>query len=225
MTVLDEAYERLSGAWLENQQGFVNHGPMVCEALYVMGLEEEVVAWADRSARPQRHISDRPSGGGRITDWQESLGKFSMLDDWVDHFELSIAEAGWRDTLATWVPRLMPSMGTLLFHSLIRTAHATRAIASAETEPRSQELAFSLGYWAARYGYGRTVLPVTEAAQNDPETEPLDAVRAALGELASKAARRYVSHPDIFTLHGVTGAMAVHLLAPHVDLKDARASV
>lgn len=70
MTVLDEAYQRLSGAWLENQHGFVNHGPMVCAALYTLGLDDQVVAWADRSSRPQREVTGRRAGGGRITEWR-----------------------------------------------------------------------------------------------------------------------------------------------------------
>ena len=225
MTVLDEAYERLSGAWLENQQGFVNHGPMVCEALYTLGLEDEIVAWADRSSRPQREVAGRRPGRSEITEWRESLGTFSLLDDWVDHFELAIADSGWRQTVATWVPRLMPSMGTLLFHSLIRTAHITRAIASAETEPRVHELAFSLGYWAARYDYGQQALPATAAPEPDLEAQPIETIRAEIGDLAARSAHRFVTQPDIFTLHGVTGAMAVHLLAEHVSVMDAQASV
>lgn len=225
MTVLDEAYERLSDAWLENQQGFVNHGPMVCEALYTLGLEDQVVAWADRSSRPQRDLTVRRPGRSRITEWPESLGTFSLLDDWVDHFELAIAGEGWRETVATWAPRLMPSMGTLLFHSLIRTAHITRAIACGETEPRAHELAFSLGYWAARYGHGRQALPVIAPPESDLEAQPIETIRAEIGDLAAKAAHRFVAHPDIFTLHGVTGAMAVHLLAEHVSVMDAQSSV
>jgi hypothetical protein len=43
MTVLDEAYERLQDAWLEDQRGFVNHGPMSCEALFANLFRSRVV--------------------------------------------------------------------------------------------------------------------------------------------------------------------------------------
>ena len=227
MTVLDEAYERLSSAWLENERGFVNHGPMACEALSVMGLDTEVVAWADRSAQPHRAGTNRAVGSGRITDWGQSLGNFAMLEEWVGHFDRSIRESGWRDTVAVWVPRLMPSMSTKLFHAMIRTAHATRSIDTVETEPRRRELAFSLGYWAARFesrpGASSPGVPGHGARLTQEITG--EDVQRQLAGIATGAARRFVSRPDIFTLHGVTGAMAVHLLAPHVPVAAARASV
>jgi hypothetical protein len=39
-----------------------------------------------------------------------------------------INEDGWPDAVATWVPRLMPALRIALFHGVIRTAHAVRAI-------------------------------------------------------------------------------------------------
>jgi hypothetical protein len=159
MTVLDEAYERLKGAWVEDQRGFVNHGPMACEALFAMGLDEEVVAWANRGAQSHRARTDHRACGGVITAWQDHLGQFFLLHGWVTHFEVTIDKVGWRDTVATWAPRLMPSLETKLFHALIRTAHATGAVENADTGPRRHELAVALGYWAAGYGDGRRIIP------------------------------------------------------------------
>jgi hypothetical protein len=225
MTVLDEAYERLEGAWLEDQRGFVNHGPMACEALFAMGLEDEVVAWADRSAQPHRDTTVRRTRGGVGPDWQEHLGRFSMLEEWVTHFELAIEEGGWRDTVATWVPRLSPSMETKLFHPLIRTAHATRAIGSADTAPRRHELAFALGYWASRYSPGAKRVVQGETTFGAERDSGVDEIRARIGELAAGAARRFVAHPDVYTLHGVTSAMAVHLLAGQLPTAAARSGL
>ncbi len=50
MTALDEAYERLATAWLENSIGFVNHDPMACEALSALGLDDQIVPWLVRNA-------------------------------------------------------------------------------------------------------------------------------------------------------------------------------
>ena len=121
---------------------------MACEALFAMGFDEEVVTWANRSAQPHRARTDHRGRGGVITAWQDHLGQFFLLDEWITHFEHTIDEVGWRDTVATWAPRLMPSLETKLFHALIRTAHATRAVENADTSPRRHELALALGYWA-----------------------------------------------------------------------------
>ena len=129
----------------------MNHGPLACEALFARGLEDEVMDWANRSARPARDTPVRTTSGSVVKGWQDELGHLSMLEEWVTHFEISIDDAGWRDTVATWVPRLMPSIAAKLFHPLIRTAHATRAIEELDTGPRLRELAFALGYWTARY--------------------------------------------------------------------------
>ena len=37
---------------------------------------------------------------------------------------------------------------------------------------------------------------------------------------AADGARRYLARPDIFHLHGVTGAMAVEILAAHIPATD-----
>jgi hypothetical protein len=224
MTVLDEAYERLKTAWLEDQRGFVNHGPMACEALFAMGLDEEVVAWAYRSAQPHRARTGHRGRGGVITAWQDHLGQFFLLDEWITHFEHTIDEVGWRDTVATWAPRLMPSVETKLFHALIRTAHATRAVENADTSPRRHELAVALGYWAARYGDGRRMTPTEVTTRNQETDLGVDEILKEIADLAARAAHRFVASPDVFTLHGVTGAMAVHLLAGHIPAPAAQAA-
>ena len=48
----------------------------------------------------------------------------------------------------------MPGAGSVLFHVEIRTAHAARALGEQQTPQRLNELAYALGYWAARYGGG-----------------------------------------------------------------------
>jgi hypothetical protein len=204
-TALDEAFERLSSAGFELPNGFINHGPMACEALAALGFEETLDSWARRFAR----------AGGTAVDpvapvdfeWQEALGSYTRLPEWIGYFERSIAEFGWPTVVEVWVPRLMPSLAIALFHAAIRTAHAVRAIDAADTGPRQAELARALGYWAARFTVGQ------------PVSEPIGAegdIRLAVVEAAADGARHYLSRPNILNLHGVTGAMAVELFVDHI---------
>jgi hypothetical protein len=43
----------------------------------------------------------------------------------------------------------------------------------------------------------------------------------AVVRAAADGARRYLARPDIFHLHGVTGAMAVEILAAHIRPRTA----
>jgi len=117
--------------------------------------------------------------------------------------------------VATWVPRLMPALRTALFHGAIRTAHAVRAIDTTDTPPRRGELARALGYWAARYREGQPAVPLPAAGD----------VQLAIVRAAADGARRYLARPDIFHLHGVTGAMAVEILAAHLPAADGAAAL
>ena len=204
-TALDEAFERLSSAGFELPNGFINHGPMACEALAAVGCDEALDSWARRFAN---------AGGIGVDpvapvdfDWQESLGAYQKLPEWIGYFERSIAEFGWPTVVEIWVPRLMPSLAIALFHAAIRTAHAVRAIDAADTEPRQAELARALGYWAARFEVGQ---PVSDAVIVEEE------IRLAVVDAAAEGARHYLSRPNILNLHGVTGAMAVELLVDHI---------
>jgi hypothetical protein len=210
---LDEAFERLAYAGFELPNGFVNHGAMACEALAVLGFEEELDGWARRFAR---------AGGSSVEpvlvttfEWGEALGDYRRLPEWVGHFTAEIDDEGWPHVVEVWVPRLMPALATALFHGAIRTGHAVRAISAADTTARRQELARALGYWAARFRPGQPAGPPTE----------VEDVKAAVVSAAAAGAGYFVGEPNIFHLHGVTGAMAVELLAPHVAREAAAAGL
>ena len=203
--VLDEAYDRLAWAGFELPNGFVNHGPMACEALATLGRDDEVDEWARRFAQ---------AGGTAVEpvrtasfDWQDALGDYRRLPEWIGYLEASIADDGWRAVVEGWVPRLMPGLAVALFHGAIRTAHAVRALDAAETPARQAELARALGYWAARFRPGQA--PVGDEGEVE---DPSLAVTRAAGD----GARRYLSRPDILNLHGVTGAMAVQIFVDHI---------
>ena len=217
--VLDEAYDRMAASDFELPNGFVNHGPMACEALAILGCDDRIDAWARLSvAATGEGPAPIPPAGGTF-DWRDALGHYDRLPEWLGHFDTAIADSGWPAVVGDWVPRLMPALSTALFHGAIRTAHAVRAVAATDTPARRSELARALGYWAARYRAG------------EPPTGPLPSTAAGrtIGEAATAEAalgsRHYLAAPNIFNLHGVTGAMAVELLASHLAPEDAAAAL
>src|SRR5258708_12599904 len=104
----------------------------------------------------------------------------------------------------------MPARRPGLFRGAIRPAPAVRAVAAVDTPPRRGELARALGYWAARYRAGQPASPLPPAGD----------LRMAVVRAAADGARRYLARPDIVHLHGVTGAMAVEILAAHIPATD-----
>jgi hypothetical protein len=222
-TDLDEAFERMASAGFELPNGFVNHGAMACEALDALGFEGELGEWAKRFARIAGPAVT-PKAGASF-DWRESVGDYKALPEWIGYFETAIADDGWAEMVEVWVPRLVPAMATVLFHGVIRTGHAVRAIQAADTSARREELARALGYWAARYRPGQAasgIADVDGAGEVDDAGEvhgfgEVDDVQQAVVAIAADAARYYVASPSIPFLHGVTGAMAIELLAPHLS--------
>ena len=210
---LDEAFERMTAASFELPNGFVNHGAMACEALAVLDCADDIDSWARRFAR---------AGGVRVEpmaaagfEWRQALGAYDRLPEWIGYFARAIDDEGWAGVVETGVPRLMPALRTALFHGAIRTAHAVRAIDAVDTPPRRGELARALGYWAARYRQGQPAGPLP----------PSGDLRMAVVQAAADGARRYLARPDILHLHGVTGAMAVEILAVHIPAGDGAAAL
>jgi hypothetical protein len=216
---LDEAFERLASSGFELPNGFVNHGPMACEALATLGCEDEIDGWARLFTRrggvgvtpvapADAATGDGPDDGVDAA-WRSALGQYGLLPEWIGRFERAIEEDGWPVVVQVWVPRLMPGLSVALFHGAIRTAHAVRAVAAADTLPRRSELARALAYWAARFRPGQ---PVEAVGQ----TQTPEEVRGAVVRAAAQGARRYLARPTIINLHGITGAMAVELLVDHL---------
>jgi hypothetical protein len=194
---------------------------MACEALSVLGCGDRIDAWARRSvAGTGDGPTPVPPTGGSF-DWQGTIGRYDRLPEWIGYFEAAIADDGWPAVVALWVPRLMPALSTALFHGAIRTAHAVRAVDAADTPARRSELARALGYWAARYRAGEP--RDTNQGAGPAGTGP--GVPIAVTEEAASGAHHYLAAPNIFNLHGVTGAMAIELMAPHLAPEDAAAAL
>jgi len=207
---LDEAYDRMHFSGFELPNGFVNHGPMACEALAALGCDDDIDSWARRFAATSGNAVDPVAPSA--FDWSEALGDYERLPEWIGYFDARIAGVGWPAVVEEWVPRLFPGLAVVLFHGEIRVAHAVRAVHVSDTVPRRHELARSLAYWAARFRPG-------EPQGGDPAGNTTGQVL----DVAIESARRYLARPDIFSLHGVTSAMALEMLAPHLS-DDAMAS-
>jgi hypothetical protein len=206
-TVLDEAFERMAASSaFELPNGFVNHGPMGCEALAALGLDDQIGAWARRFERvPGPAVLPVPAPE---LDWKEALGDYRLLPEWIGYFQAVIDEDGWSEVISLWVPRLLPALSVKLFHGVIHVGHALRALTVADTAARRTELARALGYWAARFQPGEP--------RTDSRAESVDDLRPAVTAAAGYAARRYLAAPSILYLHGITGAMAVELIIDHL---------
>ncbi|MGO9341975.1 MAG: hypothetical protein ACLP6E_05585 [Acidimicrobiales bacterium] len=208
-TLLDEAYDRMHLAGFELPNGFVNHGPMACEALAALGCDEDIDSWARRFSVSSGNAVEPVEP--HSFEWFDALGDYGRLPEWIGYFDARIASDGWRAVVHEWVPRLFPGLAVALFHGEIRVAHAVRAIGASDTEARRHELARSLGYWAARFRPGEST--EADAAR---EVDPVANVVRQVLDVAANSAKRYLARPDIFNLHGVTSAMALEMLAPHL---------
>jgi hypothetical protein len=146
--VLDESLSRLAATGPEFAGGLSNHGPMAAEALIRLGRADDVEPWLDGYIK---RLDEAPRPAGRITDWREALGQLNRVAEWELYFRDQLADDPWRDVLARWWPRLLPGVAAAATHGVIRTSHAARSLAAAETAEREAELARGLAYWAASY--------------------------------------------------------------------------
>jgi hypothetical protein len=130
-------------------------------------------------------------------------------------FGLSIDQDGWPAVVGQWVPRFMPALSSALYHGVIRTAHAVRALAALDTPSRRAELARALANWATWHHPGAAPARVRTG----------DDAGAAAVAAAATGAGCFARSPSIFYLHGVTGAMALALLSSHLAPSAGAAAV
>jgi questin oxidase-like protein len=149
-STLDDALQRLRNTGPERDGWLSNHAPMAVEALVHNGHEKEIDAWIDAY---WDLLEEAPRGISPINPegWRDPLGDPTRTGDWIVFFEREMQERPWRDTLATWWPRLLPGIAAGATHGVIRVGHAVRALLDEETAPRVGELGQGLAYWAARW--------------------------------------------------------------------------
>ena len=157
--ILDQALEVVSGAAPDFANGNSNHAPMVAETLSFLGRDEAIMPWIEDY---RADLRDRPAGQPALDgDWQEALGKMDLWPAWVALFRRELADGDWHEVLDLWVGRLAPGLSGEAGHGIIRTAHAVRALTSRHSEPRLNELADALAYWAATYHDFKMALPTS----------------------------------------------------------------
>ncbi len=146
----DEALERLHRTGPEFAGWLSNHGPMAVEALARRGAGTAVSAWTDDYLG---QLDDLPRGRFPIADdgWSDPLGDPTRTGDWVDFFRRQVRQHPWQQVVGTWWPRLLPGIAAGATHGVIRLGHALRAARTDPTEPRVDEIAHALAYWAARF--------------------------------------------------------------------------
>lgn len=214
--LLDDAFDRVSALDYEIPNPIVNHAPMALEALAALGYDSAINEWVERF-EPTMHRAIQPVTPiwGQGFPWSDLLGDLWLLPEWMGYFERAIDDDGWRDVVGIWVPRLMPGQVHALFHGVIRTSHAVRSLEGADTRARRAELARALGNWACWCRPGEPT----------GEKHFVDDSGMATAQAAAQAAGCYVAQPNVFALHGVTGAMAVQLLSGYLSPSDAASAL
>ena len=211
---LDEAFERMASAGFELPNGFVNHGAMACEALDALGFRGRH-SWgpgARRFARIAGPVVTPRAGAPRLARSSGRLQTHCRSGSAIS--KRRSPTTGGPSVVEVWVPRLVPGWQLALFHGVIRVGHAVRAIQAADTSARREELARALGYWAARYRAGRRPCPAA----------PDGGRRAAWRSWPQRPTAPATTWPHRASIssHGVTGAMAIELLAAHLFRPDRR---
>lgn len=186
--VLDEAYERFATTGPEFVGWLSNHGPMAAEAMVRAGHDAQVHGWIDAYAE---RLEARPAGSEPIdhTNWRVALGDPTRLGDWLTFFERATTEAPWRDVLATWWPRLLPGIAAGATHGVIRVGHAIRSLCETDVDTRIAELAYGLGYWAARWQEIPALTPPTGTGSAGHALEAVPLVPSQAGGIVERLAQ------------------------------------
>jgi hypothetical protein len=149
---LDDALTVFAGtAPTYGPRALANHGPMAAEALARLGRDDAIPGWV---ARYRRRLVPAPAPAFRPlseAEWQEALGVRGRYPEWLALFEREVADRPVAAVVGEWAPRLLPGTIGAATHGLIRTGHAVRALATADTPPRRLEVATALAFWASSY--------------------------------------------------------------------------
>jgi hypothetical protein len=185
-SILDESLECFAGTGPEFQGGLSNHGPMAVEALMRLGRQDVALPWAAKYRERLEEVPAPVTAIGR-TEWREVLGQRRRVTDWVGFFAAELREAPFTAVARDWLPRLLPGLIAGGTHGPIRTFHALRAVSDQETQPRQDELARALGYWAATY----------QSLPGDPRPSGTGGMEAAAAVLARSAPK--VRNPSLIS--------------------------
>jgi hypothetical protein len=188
---------------------FIDHSTMGAEALVALGLGHQVKEWI--SHHPVRSYQAPVTGISISADWRSALGRRECHGDFIKFFDAELSARSSQEVLSEWVPRFVHEVGAFLFHGLIRTAHATRALEHKDTPARRGELARGLSLWAIGV---QSAPPQGLPPVSTPVAPSIDFIH-----FARVGAATFICDPNVPKLHLVTGAMAYTLIAPGLDEK------
>jgi len=151
---LDQALAPLNDTGPSLVNGFVNHAPMVAEALVAMGQGAAALRWVNAHLRGTMSAEKPTDGLGSFDwadNWQEALGNSSHDLQWRAFFARELEAGDWRSVLDLWSLRLAPGLFAAATHGIIRVGHAVRALSVQDTLLRRRELSEGLALWAVAY--------------------------------------------------------------------------
>lgn len=217
-----------------------NHLPMAVSALDRLGASEREIA--DFAEHYAKILEPLPSTAEEITEGTagEFLGRRAAVASWIAFFHSRIAAAGAGATARLWLDKLMPGIGSVAFHGLLRVAYAVE-------DGGDAELAHGLGSWAAdqetlgplpafaspgltpgaalgalsgskgRYKGDNIIKRMKNVSADD--IFPAIVASAGAGELTTAALARamlgaYRATGSFTVLHGITACHAFRLLTP-----------
>jgi Questin oxidase-like len=168
-SALDETLEIMAAMGPDLSNGLSNHAPMAIEAMCAMGRPGAAMPWFERY---RRGLAPRRARVARLAqdNWRAALGDVRRTQDWFEFFRNELEERPWPAVLDTWAARLASGLMAAATHGVIRTGHATRALALKDTPARRRELADGLAYWAADY------LPLPAARRTAARATPSAAI-------------------------------------------------
>ncbi len=168
-SALDETLEVMAPMGPDLNNGFSNHAPMAIEAMCAMRRPDAVMPWFERY---RVSLAPRRARVARLTNdnWRAALADHRRTEDWFEFFRNELEERPWPALLDTWAARLAPGLMASATHGVIRTGHATRALALEDTPARRRELADGLAYWAAEY------MPLPAERHRSARAKPSDAI-------------------------------------------------
>ena len=149
-SALDETLDFMAPMGPDLVNGLSNHAPMAIEAMCAMRRADAVMRWFEHY---RSLLAPRRPRVARLTNdnWRAAVGDLRRTEDWFEFLRNELEERPWPSVLETWAARLAPGLMAAATHGVIRTGHAVRALAMADTPARRRELCDGLAYWASDY--------------------------------------------------------------------------
>ncbi len=135
-----------------------NHAPMVLVAMERLGADDDQLVAYFESLDRRRDVAPRASAVViEGATWREHLGRWELAPDFMTFFARDVDERGRDVVLREALATLMAGVGAHAFHPLLRLGYALDV-------DDDDEVAASLGYWAAAF------LPGPGVSQAAPRT-------------------------------------------------------